>query len=147
MGAKCWIMVQWLLFDLDETLYPTTSGLMTAISERMRQYLQKRFKLEPAAARALQQRFWDTYGTTLTGLVLEHEIDPAEYLQYVHDVDVSQFLAPDERLREILAALPFEKAIVTNGDAPHARRVLERLGVADQFSRIYDIVFMHYECK
>src|SRR5581483_3955929 len=48
---------------------------------------------------------------------------------------------------EILAALPFEKAIVTNGDALHARRVLERLGVADQFSRIYDIVFMHYECK
>lgn len=140
-------MLKYILFDLDETLYPASSGLMPAIGERMRLYLEQRYHLDSERAHELQKRYWLQYGTTLRGLMLEHEIDPQDYLDYVHDVEVSQFLQPDERLREILANIPFEKVIMTNADAPHANRVLARLGIADQFTRIFDIVFMEFECK
>lgn len=140
-------MTKYILFDLDETLYPATSGLMPAIGERMRLYLEQRYQLEPERAHELQKRYWLEYGTTLRGLMLEHEIDPQDYLGYVHDVDVAHFIHPDERLRQVLESIPYEKVIVTNADAPHAERVLARLGIADQFTRIFDIVFMEFECK
>lgn len=140
-------MVKYILFDLDETLYPATSGLMPAVGERMRLYLERRFNLDPEVAHELQKRYWLEYGTTLRGLMLEHEVDPQDYLIYVHDVDVSQFIEPDERLRQILASIPHDKVIVTNADAPHAERVLTRLGIADQFNGIFDIVFMEFDCK
>lgn len=140
-------MLKYILFDLDETLYPATSGLMPAIGERMRLYLEQRYNLDSERAHELQKRYWLEYGTTLRGLILEHEIDPQDYLGYVHDVDVSQFLVQDEQLHQVLASIPHEKVIVTNADAPHAERVLARLGIADQFTRIFDIVFMEFECK
>lgn len=140
-------MLKYILFDLDETLYPATSGLMPAIGERMRLYLEQQYDLAPERAHELQKRYWLEYGTTLRGLMLEREIDPKHYLEYVHDVDVAQFIHPDERLRQALQAIPYEKVIVTNADAPHAERVLARLGIADQFTRIFDIVFMEFECK
>jgi putative hydrolase of the HAD superfamily len=140
-------MVRYVLFDLDETLYPVSSGLMPAIGERMRAWLQATYQLDVEAALALQKRYWNDYGTTLRGLMVEQQVDPRDYLLYVHDVDVAQFLAPDERLRRVLQQIPFSKVIVTNADRPHAERVLERLGIADQFAQIFDIVFMEYECK
>lgn len=140
-------MTKYILFDLDETLYPATSGLMPAIGDRMRLYLQERYQLDPERAHELQKRYWLEYGTTLRGLMLEREIDPQDYLGFVHDVDVAQFISPDAPLRQVLASIPFEKCIMTNADAPHAERVLARLGIADQFTRIFDIVFMEFDCK
>lgn len=139
--------LKYVLFDLDETLYPATSGLMPAIGERMRLYLEAKYGLSPHDAQALQMRYWTEYGTTLRGLMLEREIDPEDYLLYVHDVDVARHVNPDPRLREMLMQITYEKVIMTNADRPHAERVLARLGVADQFTRIFDIVFMEYECK
>lgn len=140
-------MTRFILFDLDETLYPATSGLMPAVGVRMRLYLEQKYNLKPEDAHELQKRYYNEYGTTLRGLVLEQQINPRDYLDFVHDVDVSQFIHPDERLHAVLASIPYDKVIVTNADSPHAERVLARLGVADQFLRIFDIVFMEYECK
>ncbi|HZQ07875.1 MAG TPA: pyrimidine 5'-nucleotidase [Anaerolineae bacterium] len=141
------MMLKYILFDLDETLYPATCGLMTAIGDRMRGYLQEKFQLSPEDAHTLQKRFWNQYGTTLRGLMLEHEIDPQDYLRYVHAVDISQHISPDPQLADVLQKIPYPKAIVTNADVPHAERVLQRLGIRDQFTSIFDIVFMEYECK
>lgn len=140
-------MFKYILFDLDETLYPTTNGLMQAVGARMREYIQRKFNLSPEAAFELQKRYWNEYGTTLRGLYMEHQLDPAEFLAYVHNVDLTNFIHPDPRLREVLLKIPQEKLILTNADEPHARRVLERLGVADQFTRIFDVVCNQYECK
>jgi putative hydrolase of the HAD superfamily len=140
-------MYKYVLFDLDETVYPASSGLMPAIGDRMRMYLERTYDLAPEDAHTLQKRYWTEYGTTLRGLMLERKINPEEYLLYVHDVNLAEYIGRDERLRAVLAQIPYNKVIVTNGDVPHAERVLERLGVADQFMRIFDIVFMEYECK
>jgi putative hydrolase of the HAD superfamily len=140
-------MLKYILFDLDETLYAPTSGLMPAIGNRMRQYLEQEYALPPERAHELQKRYWHEYGTTLRGLMLEREIDPRHYLDFVHDVDVTQYLEPNPQLRAQLAQIPYTKVIVTNADVPHAERVLAQLGIADQFARIFDIVFFEYECK
>ncbi|MBI4675005.1 MAG: pyrimidine 5'-nucleotidase [Chloroflexi bacterium] len=140
-------MIRYILFDLDETLYPPSSGLMPAIGDRMRAFLEREYALSPEDAYDLQKRYWFEYGTTLRGLMLEHEIDPRHYLDFVHDVDVKQFIVPNPELNRILSSIPYEKVIVTNADVPHAQRVLNQLGIAAQFSRIFDIVFMEYECK
>lgn len=141
------VMFKYILFDLDETLYPTTNGLMQAVGARIRDFIQRKFELSPEAAQELQKRYWNEYGTTLRGLYTEHRLDPAEFLAYVHNVDLTHFIHPDPHLREVLQQIPQDKLILTNADAPHARRVLERLGVADQFTRIFDVVCNEYECK
>jgi putative hydrolase of the HAD superfamily len=140
-------MIRYILFDLDETLYPASNGLMPAVSERMREYIARACKLSPEEAHELQMRYWDEYGTTLRGLYEERQVDPQDYLAFVHDVDVSKYVHPDPRLRSTLEQIPYARVIVTNADVPHAERVLERLGVADLFEDIFDIVFMAYICK
>ena len=140
-------MLKYIFFDLDETLYSPDSGLMPAVGERMRLYLEREFSLPPERAHELQKRYWNDYGTTLRGLMMEHEIDPLRYLDFVHDVDVSQFLEPNPQLRAQLQNIPYPKVIVTNADVPHAQRVLARLGITDQFEKIFDIIFFEYECK
>lgn len=140
-------MLKYLLCDLDETLYPVSSGLMPAIGERMRYYLQENYDLDPVRAHELQKRYWLEYGTTLRGLMVEQKIDPRHYLDYVHNVTVADYIAPDPRLHQVLQNIPLKKVIMTNADVPHAERVLAQLGIADQFSGIFDIVFMQYECK
>lgn len=140
-------MLKYVLFDLDETLYPTTNGLMKAVGQRIRQFIQDKYQLSPEDAEQLQKRYWEEYGTTLRGLYTERQMDPTDFLVYVHDVDLTQYITPDPRLREVLQQIPQEKIILTNADTPHARRVLERLGVSDQFTRIFDVVSNEYECK
>ncbi len=140
-------MLKFILFDLDETLYPTSNGLMQTIGGRMRDYIAKRYGLSPDEAHALQKRYFNEYGTTLRGLMQERHIDPTEYLNFVHDVPVANFIRPDPQLRAVLQRIPQEKVIVTNADVPHARRVLDLLGVTDQFARIFDVVCFDYYCK
>lgn len=140
-------MLRYILFDLDETLYPPTTGLMPAIGDRMRVYLEQEYAMPPERAQDLQKRYWQEFGTTLRGLMLEREIDPQHYLNFVHDVDVTRYLKPNPQLRAQLQDIPYVKVIVTNADVPHAQRVLAQLGIADQFERIFDIVFFEYESK
>ncbi len=140
-------MLKYIIFDLDETLYPTTNGLMQLIGDRMREYISRKYGMQPDEARALQKRYWNEYGTTLRGLYLERQIDPADYLQFVHDVPLRDFVAPDPKLRAVLERIPQDKVILTNADAPHARRILDILGISDLFTRIFDVVCFDYQCK
>jgi putative hydrolase of the HAD superfamily len=140
-------MLKYILFDLDETLYPSANGLMQTISNRMRQFIVDKYSLPQEEALALQRRYWDEYGTTLRGLYLERNIDPQEYLQFVHSVPLSDFIQPDPQLRALLERIPQEKVILTNADSEHARRILDILGVADLFTRIFDVVCFDYQCK
>jgi putative hydrolase of the HAD superfamily len=140
-------MLKYILFDLDETLYPSTNGLMQTIGARMRQFIIEKYAISLDEARALQVRYWDEYGTTLRGLYLERHIDPQEYLRFVHAVPLSDFIEPDPKLRAVLERIPQEKIILTNADSVHARRILNILGVADLFTRIYDVVCFEYQCK
>ena len=126
------------VFDLDNTLYPATSDLFPQISTRMGRFIAGRFGLDAEAARALQKQMFRTHGTTLRGLMIEHGVDPHEFMDYVHDIDLSG-LVPATALAAALAALPGRKLVYTNGSRRHAARILDHLGLAEHVAGIFDI--------
>ncbi|HEX7588437.1 MAG TPA: pyrimidine 5'-nucleotidase [Anaerolineae bacterium] len=140
-------MIKYILFDLDDTLYPTSAGLMTEISQRMSEYMVARIGISPAEVDRVRHDYWARYGTTLRGLYLERHIDAQAFLDYVHDIDLAKYLQTDARLDTALAALPQPKSIFTNASAKHAQNVLRVLGVSPHFNEIFDINYIGYESK
>ena len=140
-------MIKYILFDLDNTLYSKETGLLAAIGQRIHQYIQERVGLDPVGARDLRRHYLQTYGTTLKGLQVHYNIDPDEYLAYVHDVPLGEHLKPDKALDRVLTEIQAEKIVFTNATTEHARRVLRFLGVEHHFNCIVDLRAMNYENK
>jgi putative hydrolase of the HAD superfamily len=136
-----------LFFDLDDTLYPNSSGLWEAIRERMHQFLLERLKFSPEEASDIRRTYFETYGTTLRGLQINHSVDADEFLAYVHDLPLKNYISPDLELRELLLSLPQEKWIFTNADANHAQRVVSTRGIEDCFVGIVDVRALGFLCK
>ncbi len=133
-------MITTLIFDLDETLYPRHAGLMQEIGARILRYLIERLGYSPDQAQAVKVDYFKRYGTTLRGFIIERpDVDPEDYLHFVHDIDLSKYLGPNPALVEMLRALPQRKVIFTNATVEHAQNVLTSLGCADQFERIIDV--------
>lgn len=136
--APAFAHVDTWIFDLDNTLYPASTGLFDLIDERMGAYIQRLLSCDPVEARRVQKAHFHEHGTTLAGLMREHGVDPHEFLADVHDIALDR-LASDPALEAGLGRLPGRKLIFTNGDAPYARRVLDQLGIAHHFDHLHDI--------
>ena len=134
------------IFDLDNTLYPASADLFGLIDKKMGAYIQQMLGVDPVEARRIQKDHFHRHGTTLAGLMAEHGIDPHEFLDFVHDIEMDA-LAEDARLARAIADLPGRKLIFTNGDAAYARRVLTRLGLSEHFEDIHDIHACAYRPK
>ena len=141
------MVTRYILFDLDNTLYPRSCGLFHLIEERIKEFLRIRLDLTQAEAAALRRRYLRDYGFTLVGLMSHNRIDPEDYLAFVHEVDVEGVLGEDSGLTRMMSCIPLKKVIVTNGTQRHARRVIRSLGVEPFFSHIFDIAFMDYVPK
>jgi putative hydrolase of the HAD superfamily len=136
-----------LFFDLDDTLYPSSTGLWHAIKERMNLYMRERLYIPEADIPNLREQYFKTYGTTLNGLQRHHQVDKDEYLAYVHDLPLKDYLSPDPVLRQVITSLPTRNLIFTNADVPHARRVLKILELDDLFDIIVDVNAIAPYCK
>jgi len=126
------------VFDLDNCLYPASTGLFALIDERMGAYIERLLGVDPAEAKRVQKGHFHAHGTTLAGLMSEHDIDPHDFLEEVHDIPLDRVKA-DDRLARLLPRLPGRRFVFTNGDAPYARRVLEAIGVHRHFDDLHDI--------
>ena len=124
------------LFDLDNTLYPPSSGYLLAIEERIKQYFMRLTGLPAEEAWAVQKRYLEEGGSAVPGLIANHNADPHEFLRDVHDVPLD-LLAPDPELQHAIARLPGRRLVFTNGSEWHAMRVLERLEFADLFDEVF----------
>jgi len=129
---------EWV-FDLDNTLYPHHTNLFAQIDVKMTAYVAELLQIPSDEARKVQKDFYHRYGTTLSGLMDNHGVDPDDFLEKVHDIDYS-WVAPDPALGEAIKALPGRKFIFTNGDRGHAERTARQLGVLDHFDDIFDVV-------
>ncbi|MGH6888876.1 MAG: pyrimidine 5'-nucleotidase [Rhizomicrobium sp.] len=126
------------IFDLDNTLYRPETGTFSQIEARMTGFVQEVLGLGFDEARRLQKEYYREHGTTMSGLVRRHDIDPEAYLAFVHDIDLSA-LEPDAALAEAISRLPGRRFVFTNGCRNHSGRVLERLGLAHLFEELWDI--------
>jgi putative hydrolase of the HAD superfamily len=131
------------LFDLDNTLYPPETQFMGLIEARMTEFVARHVGLPHDEAHALQKKYYRENGTTLAGLMANHGVDPADYLDQVHDVSLDG-LIPEPDLAKALARLPGRRLIFTNGDANHAARVLGKLGIAEAFEDVFHIASADY---
>jgi pyrimidine 5'-nucleotidase len=136
-----------VFFYLDDTLYPSSTGLWHAIKERMNLYMTECMGMDEKDVPALREKYFKMYGTTLRGLQKRHHVDVEEYLAYVHDLPLEQYLTPDPLQRKIIASLPTRNLIFTNADANHARRVLKVLKLDDLFETIVDVNEVAPYCK
>ncbi|WP_247886755.1 pyrimidine 5'-nucleotidase [Azospirillum sp. SYSU D00513] len=131
------------IFDLDNTLYPASCNLFAQVDRRIGEFIAGHFGIPYEEARAMQKRFFREHGTTLRGLMVEHDVDPVPFLDYVHDIDVTP-VAPSPVLAAALDRLPGRKIIYTNGSVQHAANVTARLGIAGRFDAVFGIVEAGY---
>lgn len=143
MPAEFFSHVRTWVFDLDNTLYPPEMGLFSQIDKRMTVYIMAALHVDRATADTLRHEYWQRYGTTLAGLMREHDLDPEPYMRDVHDIDFS-ILAPDPDLRARIAALPGRKIVYTNGSAEYAQRVIEARGLDGLFANLYGVEHAGY---
>jgi putative hydrolase of the HAD superfamily len=134
------------IFDLDNTLYPSECNLFAQVDHRMGEYIAKYLDVPYAWARHLQKSYYRRFGTTLSGLMQVHKMDPKPFLDYVHDIDLSA-MTENSKLAAMLERLPGRKLIFTNGSRRHAERVAGKLGVLHLFEDICDIAACDYVPK
>lgn len=134
------------IFDLDNSLYPASSDLFELIDRRMGEYIQRLLNVDAVEARRVQKSHFHAHGTTLAGLMASHGVEPGEFLDFVHDIDLAR-LAADPALVAALDRLPGRKFVFTNASEDYARRVLDRLGLANAFDGMHDIHAMAYVPK
>ncbi|MGE5606524.1 MAG: pyrimidine 5'-nucleotidase [Bacteroidota bacterium] len=135
---------QYLIFDLDNTLYPRESGLLNQVDRRIDQFIGLKLKIPTIKIPQLRREYWKRYGTTLGGMVACHRIDPDEYINYTYNVKITEFLKPDPLLAKILAGLNMKKVVFSNSPLNYVEDVLKVLQIRDFFVKIYDIRFCDY---
>ncbi len=126
------------VFDLDNTLYPSRVDLFTQVDFKMGTFIEKMFNISYEEAKIKQKHFFKTYGTTLRGLMTEHDIEPYEYLNFVHDIDFN-VLKPDDQLNAAINNIPGKKFIYTNASTEYAKKVLTKIGLSGVFKDFFDI--------
>jgi putative hydrolase of the HAD superfamily len=128
---------QWV-FDLDDTLYPAETAIMCQVEVRMTEYVARLLELTFEDAYQLQKQYLHKYGTTLNGLMANHNVDARDFLDFVHDIDTS-VIEPDQRLASLISSLPGRRLVYTNGSLGHAENILHHLGLTDSFHDIFDV--------
>ena len=136
-----------IFFDLDDTLYPASCGLWPTLKERMSRYMVERMNIPAADVPRLREKFIREYGTTLRGLQTYYKMDMRDYLAYVHNVNLADYIHPNPIQQSVLASLRTRNLIFTNADIPHARRVLRQLQIEEYFADIIDVNRMEPYCK
>lgn len=136
-----------LFFDLDSTLYPESNGMWVIIRQRIDLYMRDRLGLSPDEIPALRHDYFTGYGTTLRGLQAHYGIDPQDYLNFVHDLPLDDYLQPEPQLRQLLLSIPHQRWILTNSDLDHVNRVLNKMEIQDCFDGIVDVWALDPYCK
>ena len=130
--------IKYWLFDLDNTLYDGATKVFDQVDKKMSKFISDKLKVDLAEARKIQKSYFQEYNTTLNGMIKNHKIDAEEFLEFVHDVDLS-FLNKDEILENEIKKLSGKKIIFTNGSRAHALNVTKRIGIDQLFDGIFDI--------
>ena len=126
------------VFDLDNTLYSPEEDIFSQIDKRMTEFIISKFNVNEEEAFNIQKKYFLEYGTTLSGLMKRENIDPDEFLEFVHDINL-EILKPNKELSKIIKNLPGDKFIFTNGSKKHAENVLKQLEMNGIFDDIFDI--------
>lgn len=136
-----------ILFDLDNTIYPTSTGLMHSLTVQITKYVQHLLGTDAEEAFAICRRYFLEHGTTLRGLQHYHAIDVEEFFTRTHDLPLEPFLCADPNLSNLLSQVSAEKVIFSNAPMEHIQRVLAYLEIEHHFQQIFDIRSVKFQPK
>ena len=131
--------IEYLIFDLDNTLYPSSAQMDKGITTRMMNCVAEFFNTTYEEAVKIRAKNITNFSTTLEWLRSEGLTDIETYFSKVHPQNEADELQPDLNLRPYLESIRLPKIILTNAPKEHAERVLNKLGIADLFLDICDI--------
>ena len=131
------------IFDLDNTLYSADSGIFQQVHTLMSKFVSAHLNIDIKKATELQRKYYRQHGTTLRGLMDNHNVDPDHFLSEVHQLDYS-IVGPNFKLNRELKKLKGRKIIYTNANRQHANDVLIRLELTNVFDEIFDIKTANY---
>ena len=135
--------MQDLLIDLDNTVYPEDSNIFAQIDLKMKSFIAKNLNVSLDEAFKIQKKYFVSNGTTLRGLMLYHDVQPEEFLDYVHDIDLTS-IRKNKELSNALINYNGKKIIFTNGSDKHAKKVLKKIGLNKAIDHIFDIIKADY---
>jgi len=130
--------IKFWIFDLDNTLYSGQTKVFSEVDKKMSSFISEKFNVDLVEAKKIQKEYFYEYGTTLSGLMKKQNINPNEFLEFVHDIDIS-WLPKDNFLREELIKIQEKKYIFSNGSHAHIENVTKQLGIRDLFDGAFDI--------
>ena len=131
------------IFDLDNTLYSADSGIFQQVHTLMGSFVSKHLNIKLDEAKKLQKKYYKQHGTTLRGMMDNHNVDPDHFLSEVHKLDYS-IVGPNYELNKELEKLEGRKIIYTNANRQHANDVLKQLELTHMFKEIFDIKNANY---
>ena len=102
------IKIKFWLFDLDNTLYDGATKVFDQVDQKMSKFISEKLSVSLEEARKIQKNYFEEYNTTLNGMIKHHKIDADEFLEFVHDVDLS-FLNKNEDLEKEIKKLKGKK--------------------------------------
>jgi putative hydrolase of the HAD superfamily len=138
--------VETWVFDLDNTLYPHDLNLWQQIDDRIKAFVSNFLKVTKEEAFRVQKDYYKRYGTTMRGLMAEHDMKPDDFLAFVHEIDHSPLL-PNPELGAAIERLTGRKLILTNGTRKHAEAVMKRLEIDHHFEDVFDIAAANLDPK
>jgi len=130
--------IKYWIFDLDNTLYSGQTKVFSEVDKKMSYFISEKFDVDLVEAKKIQKEYFYEYGTTLSGLMKKKNVDPNEFLEFVHDIDIS-WLPKDKFLREELIKIKEKKYIFSNGSHAHIENVTNQLGIDGLFDGAFDI--------
>ena len=130
--------MQDLLIDLDNTIYSETEEIFSQIDLKMKSFISTELNVTLEKAYIIQKKYFLKYGTTLRGLMINHNIKPSFFLKYVHDINLKP-IKKNLELKSELKRFKGKKIIFTNGTTEHAINVLKKVGVYKEIDNIFDI--------
>ena len=136
---KIFRSIKYWIFDLDNTLYSGDTKVFDQVDKKMSKYISDKLNVSIEEAKKIQKNYFYEYNTTLNGMIKNHKIDPGEFLEFVHDINID-FLQKDPGLAEEIEKLEGKKIIFTNGSRKHAMNITRRIGIDQYFDDIFDIV-------
>ncbi|KAH6814144.1 Haloacid dehalogenase-like hydrolase superfamily protein [Perilla frutescens var. frutescens] len=126
-----------LLFDVDDTLYPLSSGISAECTKNIIDYMINKLGIEEDKVPVMCAQLYKEYGTTMAGLrAIGYDFDYDDYHSFVHGRLPYEWLKTDHTLRNLLHSVPIRKVIFSNGNEAHVAKVLSRLGLEDCFEDI-----------
>ena len=136
---KSFRSIKYWIFDLDNTLYSGKTKVFEQVDKKMSKYISDKLNISIDEAKKIQKNYFHKYNTTLNGMIKNHKINPNEFLESVHDINID-FLQKDLELAKEMEKLEGKKIIFTNGSKKHAINVTKRIGINQYFDDIFDIV-------